>query len=145
MIREISAPDAAMLKRLAALHERAFAPQVRGWKATEIAALADEGDLFVSSHGFMLIRTVLDEAEVLTVAVDPVAQGTGQGRQLLAHALSAYPRSTFFLEVAADNALALALYASSGFEEVGRRRGYYERANGQSTDALTMRRLPVLE
>ncbi len=40
-----------------------------------------------------------------------------------------------FLEVATDNAPALALYTAAGFVEVGRRRRYY--AGG--SDALVMR------
>ncbi len=45
---------------------------------------------------------------------------------------------TLWLEVAEDNAAARALYAAAGFEEAGRRRRYYPRANGP-VDALTLR------
>jgi ribosomal-protein-alanine N-acetyltransferase len=44
------------------------------------------------------------------------------------------------LEVAADNAPALALYQRAGFETVGRRRGYYARIEGPAQDAVLMRR-----
>jgi ribosomal-protein-alanine N-acetyltransferase len=45
-----------------------------------------------------------------------------------------------FLEVAADNPGAIALYAVAGFEAVGRRAGYYGRLAGGSVDAIVMRR-----
>jgi len=44
-----------------------------------------------------------------------------------------------FLEVAADNAAALALYQEAGFETVGVRRGYYPRPGGGAADALNLR------
>lgn len=140
MIDVVDAPDAALLEHLAVLHERAFAPTARGWTAAEVGALARDCDLYISANGFALIRTVLDEAEVLTIAVDPIAQRNGEGRALLAHVLLAHPRATYFLEVAADNGPALALYRSSGFEEVGRRKGYYHRVDARPVDAFTMRR-----
>ena len=78
------------------------------------------------------------EAEIHTIGVAPFAQGRGLGRRLLtgllrrADALGAVT----FLEVRTDNAPALALYRSEGFEVVGTRRRYY--ASG--ADAHTMRR-----
>jgi len=41
--------------------------------------------------------------------------------------------------VAEDNAAALALYGKARFERAGRRPGYYRR-EGETTDALVMRR-----
>lgn len=78
------------------------------------------------------------EAEIHTIGVARFAQGRGLGRRLLtgllrrADALGAVT----FLEVRTDNAPALALYRSEGFEVVGTRRRYY--ASG--ADAHTMRR-----
>ena len=44
---------------------------------------------------------------------------------------------SLWLEVAQDNAAALALYAAVGFEVIGRRPAYYRRAKG-AVDALTL-------
>jgi ribosomal-protein-alanine N-acetyltransferase len=44
-----------------------------------------------------------------------------------------------FLEVATDNICAQRLYHSFGFDAVGRRDGYYQRANGTRVSAFTMR------
>ena len=76
----------------------------------------------------------------LTLAVAPAARGQGLGAMLLAGAMQgAVLRGAgeMFLEVAAGNAAALALYRSAGFAEVGRRRRYY--ADG--SDALVLRRV----
>ncbi|MFX8246689.1 hypothetical protein ABTL56_19205, partial [Acinetobacter baumannii] len=45
-----------------------------------------------------------------------------------------------FLEVAADNEPAIALYRSAAFVPVGRRAGYYRRPGGAAMDALVLRR-----
>jgi ribosomal-protein-alanine N-acetyltransferase len=92
--------------------------------------------------GFALIRVSADEAELLTIAVHPAAQRRGLGRALLLdcgrRALE-FGAATLFLEVAADNAPAQALYARSGFTQVGRRPRYYRRGGG-ACDALILRR-----
>jgi ribosomal-protein-alanine N-acetyltransferase len=43
-----------------------------------------------------------------------------------------------FLEVADDNIPALVLYSRIGFQEVGRRKGYYVRGVGPPVDALVL-------
>jgi ribosomal-protein-alanine N-acetyltransferase len=93
--------------------------------------------------GFALGRVNTDEAELLTLAVDPTWRRHGLARSLVetigAHA-AAHGATRLFLEVAEDNAAARALYAAGGFVTVGRRRGYYARRLGPAVDALTMRR-----
>ena len=48
--------------------------------------------------------------------------------------------TSLFLEVGVDNEPAIALYEGLGFERVGRRAGYYTRADGEIVDAIVMRR-----
>jgi len=92
-------------------------------------------------RGFVLARLAADEAEILTIAVDPTVRGKGVGRALLAailrQAASAGAR-TMFLEVDQDNAPALALYRRLGFIKVGERTGYYRRKDGQRAAAIVM-------
>ena len=45
-----------------------------------------------------------------------------------------------FLEVAADNKAARALYASAGYQEAGHRKSYYNGPKGQKVDALVLRK-----
>lgn len=132
-----AAPD---IDRLAALHAESFdAP----WSAAALAALlAQPGvEAAVEDDGFILIRVVAEEAEVLTLAVRPASRRRGLGSRLLARAAArAADRGarTLFLEVAEDNTAARALYDRAGFTPAGRRRGYYARADGPAADALIL-------
>lgn len=78
---------------------------------------------------------VVDELHITLVAVAPERRRLGLGRQVLAALLASGQRQGArhaTLEVAAANQAACALYRSAGFQEAGRRRGYYR--NGD--DAL---------
>ncbi len=132
-----AASDAAPL---AALHAACFAA---GWDAAAIAQLlSTQGSFaFHGKDGFVLARAAGGEAEILTLAVAPVARGRGLGRALLQAAINkaqAMGAQTMFLEVGADNPHALALYAGLGFAKVGTRKAYYSTASG-GTDALVLR------
>ena len=91
------------------------------------------------AQGFALGRVIGAEAELISLAVAPEARRAGLGRALLgAFATAAHARGATraFLEVAADNKAALALYAAAGWRESGRRKGYYRRPDGARVDAL---------
>lgn len=94
--------------------------------------------------GFALSRVILDECELMLLAVAPADQHRGIGRQLLAAMIANARQSNVanvFLEVRSGNP-AIALYSSSGFIEVRRRCGYYRGLHGETFDALTYR-LPL--
>lgn len=136
----------ARAERLAAVHATAFdAP----WDAAAFAGLLDQAGVFAceTADGFILMRVVVDEAEILTLAVRPQARGQGQAAHLVAEgaaAAGARGADRVFLEVADDNAAARALYARAGFVEAGRRPAYYSRADGSRADALLLTlNLPV--
>jgi len=106
-------------------------PGVAGWIADEAAP-----------KGFILVRAAADEAEILTLAVDPAHRRAGIASRLLraaTAALSAGKTQRVFLEVAADNGPALALYERHGFEICGRRAHYYG-VGDKRVDAVMMRR-----
>ena len=91
--------------------------------------------------GFILVRTVADEAEILTLAVRPADRRRGIAAGLVARGASvaaAQGASRLFLEVAEDNDAARGLYERAGFVEAGRRPRYYARADGSRTDALIL-------
>ena len=94
-------------------------------------------------EGFVLTRTVIDEVEILTIAVRPNWQALGAGRRLMDAALGAAHAArakSVFLEVDEHNRPALALYRRLGFSEVGRRDGYSAPPGGRGGNALVMRR-----
>ncbi|WP_395944214.1 ribosomal protein S18-alanine N-acetyltransferase [Brevundimonas sp.] len=125
---------------LAAIHAEAFA---HPWTPAEFADLLSQPGVFavVEAEGFILMRVVLDEAEILTLAVRPDARRAGLGGRLTGQGVVTAARAgaaRLFLEVAQDNAAARALYARAGFEQIGRRRAYYATADGGRTDALVL-------
>jgi ribosomal-protein-alanine N-acetyltransferase len=131
---------------MAEIHAAAFAGQGRIWSETEIAAMLARPAIQAVAEGetgFALLQILPPEAEILTLAIDPAAQGRGLGTSLLCTAMRCAAQAgvdTMFLEVADDNAAARALYANAGFTETGRRRGYYTRPDGRSIDALNLTR-----
>jgi len=133
---------------LAALHAKCFTTP-RPWTSAEFADwLADLKTIFIGNkHAFLLGRVVLDEAELLTIAVAPAARRRGAGKGLvLEFEESARLRgaATSFLEVAADNMAAIALYTGCGYSESGRRTGYYRAMNAAATDAILLSRPLIL-
>ena len=127
---------------LAAIHATAFD---RPWDAAAFAALIDQPGVIAlgDADGFILVRRVLDEAEILTLAVRPEALRLGYGRTLIEAAMDqARIRGVerLHLEVAEDNIAALALYRATGFVEIGRRPGYYARDRGPAVAALLLAR-----
>lgn len=132
---------------MATLHAASFQ---RGWSDGEFETLLRERS--VTAHrastggslaGFIISRVTVDEAEILSVAVAKARQGRGLGRRLLSLHLSALAglgATAVFLEVDEANAPALKLYRRAGFDEVGRRAGYYRDATGRPSTALVLRR-----
>ena len=137
---------AAAAARLAELHAAAFAAP---WDASAFETLLGQTGVFAIEEpdGFILLRAVADEAEILTLAVRPSAHRQGLGARLVSDGVTealARGAARLFLEVADDNLAALALYARAGFAEAGRRPGYYTRPGGGRQDALILAlNLPV--
>lgn len=135
-------------QRLAKLHEQGF---FRGWPVSDFTAfLADKAtpayvacDARRQIFGFALIRLVLDESELLTIAVDPRWRGRGVGRALLEAVfadLMMSPARKMFLEVEEQNLSAVHLYKTLGFATISARKGYYARPDGTAATALVMAR-----
>jgi ribosomal-protein-alanine N-acetyltransferase len=87
----------------------------------------------------MILATVVDQAEILNIAIDPQYQGHSLGSQLLNYALQSLPAiiEEVLLEVRVSNFPAISLYFNYGFIEVGRRRDYYRTEFGRE-DAILM-------
>jgi len=132
---------------LAALHARCF-DLPPPWSAASFAGLladpavgllADPG-----GRGFALLRVAADEAELLTLAVDPAARRQGVARALLAgfdRSAAAAGARRAFLEVAETNAAGRALYAGCGWHQQGRRPRYYTRPGQPPVAAIVLGKL----
>ena len=137
-------PHRGRAARFAVLHAEAFdQPHDRPWSEAAFAELLDQPGVFAvdSPEGFIRMRAVADEAEILTLAVRPAARRGGQGARLVGEgvlAAAARGASRVFLEVAEDNAAARALYQKAGFLKAGRRPGYYAGTDGSRRDALLL-------
>ncbi|WP_127755050.1 ribosomal protein S18-alanine N-acetyltransferase [Devosia sp. 1566] len=131
---------------LAAIHAQGF---FRGWSREEFADFLQETECTTlvacdprrQVAGFILVRLIGDEAELLSIAVEPKWRGKRVGQALLRAALDDLLFTNarrMFLEVDERNSAALRLYRSHGFVEVGRRKGYYPRPDGSAATALVM-------
>jgi len=127
---------------MAALHQRAITP---AWPISDMRHHL-ETDLCLGTgsplQAFIILRPIEDQAEILTLVTDPAKRQIGLARAILQSSekmLRAKNIEIIFLEVAEDNAPAIALYKSCSFEPFGRRPAYYRRDNGRVA-ALTFRK-----
>jgi len=143
-IEPASLRDAAQLARI---HAASFH---RGWGEGEFESMLTERNTLVHRlkigrrlAGFIISRIGADEAEILSVALDPSQRGRGLSRDLLlthlGH-LAGRGVRTVFLEVEENNQPARRLYQRAGFATVGRRKRYYQQVGGEQLNALLMRR-----
>ena len=90
--------------------------------------------------GFCILQPVLDEANLLLMAIDPAQQGQGLGYQLLEASVAMLKNNPvqIFLEVRESNLAAIKLYEKSGFHQIDLRKNYYPNANGSREHAIIM-------
>jgi ribosomal-protein-alanine N-acetyltransferase len=129
---------------MAQIHAASFS-QPRPWSETEFADLiaAPNCNVLTADQGFAIIRIAGPEAELLTIAVAPAARRSGIARHLLARAIDhakVQNCEDMFLEVVANNQPAIALYTTSGFNQLAIRKDYYNGPKGAKSSALVMRR-----
>ena len=133
------------LASVAAIERAAFSDP---WSVRSFREALDSGSVYFacarsdagSVLGYVVAWFVADQGEIANIAVAPDQRGRGVGRALLDAALgeaAARGIAAVFLEVRDSNQRARELYASRGFEEVGRRRRYYRRP---VEDAIVLRR-----
>lgn len=129
---------------MAVVHAAAFL-QSRPWRADEFRDLLS--NKFTHSIGnsqcFAVFQVIADEAELLTIATHPYHQRKGLARILMdtwQNEAARLGATRAFLDVAADNAPAIALYESCGYMRCGMRKGYYRRSTGTNVDAILMER-----
>ncbi|MDC2963828.1 ribosomal protein S18-alanine N-acetyltransferase [Gammaproteobacteria bacterium] len=78
--------------------------------------------------GHAVLSFAAREAHLLNLCIHPDHQNQGLGKQILDHVLRIAKKKgalSIFLEVRVSNAAAVYLYENAGFNEIGRRAGYY--------------------
>jgi len=119
------------------------------WNAGQCLGILSLPDVWLSfaeedgrTVGFALSRLLMDEAELLLLAVEPHARGHGIGRALIERTVAIAVEKgahRLLLEVR-DGNHAFDLYHEAGFGEIGRRRDYYRGLDGTTRDARTLAR-----
>ena len=115
--------------------ENAIAGELNNPLSLWLVALQDGGVV-----GYVGSQSVLQEADMMNLAVDPACRKMGVGQQLvetLIARLKAEKTYCITLEVRSSNTPAIRLYEKLGFQQVGRRPGYYQ---NPKEDALILRR-----
>ena len=100
------------------------------------AVRTEPGELYA----YAVVMSVADEAHLLNLSIARAWQSLGMGRRLLEFLLAdarSHSAARILLEVRPSNAAGRRLYGSSGFVEIGVRRGYYPAAVGRE-DALVL-------
>lgn len=119
------------------------------WNAGQCLGILSLPDVWLSfaeqderAVGFALSRLLMDEAELLLLAVEPHARGAGVGRALIERTvgIAADKGAHRLLLEVRDGNQAFDLYRDAGFGEIGRRRDYYRGLDGTTRDALTLAR-----
>jgi ribosomal-protein-alanine N-acetyltransferase len=142
---EVRPALASDLDAMAAIHAACF---TKNWSASEIGQFVGAPSCLSllalpaperPARGFLIVRSAGDEAEILTLAVEPSHRRQGLARALLAAASATLRQAgskRLFLEVDETNAPARDLYQSLGAVAVGRRRRYYE--HGADADIFSL-------
>jgi [ribosomal protein S18]-alanine N-acetyltransferase len=146
MSRRVEPIPPAAVEALAILHRACFPDDP--WEAGALARIMALSGGFgwiafedEEPAGFILVRDLGNECEVLSLGVAPRWRRRGIAQDLLRTAMEEGTRRnlpSMVLEVAVDNEAANDLYSAAGFVAVGRRARYYKRPDGRA-DAMILR------
>jgi ribosomal-protein-alanine N-acetyltransferase len=113
----------------------ASAPEATAWPIDSLARGPRDLQVRVAEEdcgvcGVVIFRIVVDEAEILNIAVEGSRRRRGTGSRLMNDVLLCCRISgarKIFLEVRTTNDVAREFYSRLAFRETGRRRNYYHR------------------
>lgn len=129
-----------MLNDLEQLYAKCFPDRKQKWTADDFADLQKSGcEIIMSENSFIVYRIAADEAEIITIGVDPKIRRTGTAFSLMTiveKEIKNQGVNNIFLEVSSTNIPAIELYKKLGFLPVGSRPKYYE----DGTDAIVMKK-----
>lgn len=127
-----------MLEQILNIHKVCF-PEMH-WTISDLQDLKKSGCEFISSeNGFIIWRSVLDEAEIISIGVNPVARRTGIATAMLTlveNDLKKHNIKHIFLDVSDKNLSAINLYHKCGFVDFSTRSAYYN----DGTNAIMMKK-----
>lgn len=89
--------------------------------------------------GFVICSTVLDETEIISIAISPKYRGKALAYKLLEYEIERLQKlmiKKIFLEVNEHNQKAIQLYKSWDFKTISKRKNYYKLSNGKHADGL---------
>lgn len=147
-INAIERPDSRAEAAAMRIMQEAFDPAYgEAWTAAQLASLMSLHGVRLSiaqmegaALGFALTRQILDEVELLLLAVGPQWRRLGVGAALLEEC-SAHARRnravSLHLEVRENNP-AVTFYQSFGFEQTNIRPNYYRGKGGTTYHAISM-------
>lgn len=128
---------------IAAIHAQSFA---QSWSESVLQDMFGKrqysGSLLLNNEqviGFIICAVVLDEAEIISIAISPHQRGKAYAAQLLSFEISRLANlnvTKLYLEVNEANIAAINLYKSQNFIQTAQRKNYYKLANGERADAL---------
>ena len=90
--------------------------------------------------GFAILSVSTEESHLLNIGLTASKRGQGLGKELLQKIIMAAEvmgSKKIFLEVRISNVIAIDLYKTSGFKEIGLRKNYYRIKEGRE-DAILM-------
>jgi ribosomal-protein-alanine N-acetyltransferase len=128
-IRHFDASDAASVGEILA-----SSPEAAAWSVKSLEQLNKRGELGwvieddSKISGFLVVRAVVAEAEILNLCVAPHKRRAGLAEALLTEAIAELRRTRvdrLFLEVRESNSPAISFYEKHAFVKTGRRPGYY--------------------
>ena len=124
-----------MFNKLANLHKKCF--PTKPWSADDFRDLKQSGcEIIMSENGFIVYRIAVDEAEIITIGVNPEKRRQGIASAMIGiieKNIKNQGVKKIFLEVASTNIPAKKLYENMGFKMVGLRPKYYD-----GVDAILM-------
>lgn len=132
---------------IAQVYEIEKAVQTHPWSLKQFEeALNYQATVYVKDNkicGFCILQPVLDEANLLLMAVMPSEQGQGIGFKLLEGSLNLLTNHPIqiFLEVRESNLAAIKLYEKAGFHQIDLRKNYYPNKDGSREHAIIMIKL----
>lgn len=146
-IRSYDRPDHRAEASAMQVMKAAFDPRFgEAWSASQLAGFMSLpgvtlmlAQLDQATLGFALVRHVVDEAELLLIAVDPMWRNKAIGALLLQTCIIKARKegmSALHIEVRENNR-AIDFYLRAGFEEIHRRPSYYKGIDGTCYDALS--------